>query len=150
MKKSYTQFIEELHNAHPNITPISEYNGYHNPIDFECTICGYKWYTSEARSGIRHNCKKCSDKIRIANSAKARAKTEEQFRKELAAKQPNLIPNDKYINNGTKYHCICKIHNIDVYKTPKNIYSGIKDVIYVLLKEAKTLFDIQMNLTLNF
>ena len=121
MKKSYTQFIEELHNAHPNIVPTSEYNGYSNPIDFECTTCGYKWHTAHARSGIYHNCKKCSDKIRmvkVANAQKSRAKTEEQFRKELAEKQPNLIPNDKYINSGTKYHCICKIHNVDVYKTP--------------------------------
>lgn len=53
------------------------------------------------------------------NVQKSRAKTEEQFRKELAEKQPNLIPNDKYINSETKYHCICKIHNVDVYKTPQ-------------------------------
>lgn len=52
---------------------------------------------------------------------KGRKKTEEQFRKELALVHPNLIPNDTYINGKTKYHCICKIHNCDVYKTPQKM-----------------------------
>ena len=52
-------------------------------------------------------------------------RTEEQFRYELSINQPNLIPNDTYKNNRTKYHCICKIHKCDVYKTPyKMLHCG--------------------------
>lgn len=50
-------------------------------------------------------------------------RTEEQFRYELSIKQPNLIPNDTYKNNRTKYHCVCKIHKCDVYKEPYKMLS---------------------------
>lgn len=59
--------------------------------------------------------------IDINRIAKSRKKSEEQFRSELALVHPNLIPNDIYINGKTKYHCICKIHNCDVYKTPQKM-----------------------------
>lgn len=52
---------------------------------------------------------------------KSRRKSEEQFRSELALVHPNLIPNDTYVNGKTKYHCICKVHNCDVYKTPQKM-----------------------------
>lgn len=119
---SYEEFIKRLKEKTDTIVPISEYIGWNKPITYRCLDCGNEWKVSEARSIYRGNgCPKCANKIRVNNlimASKARTKSEEQFRKELAIAQPNLIPNDTYVNNRTKYHCICKIHNCDVYKTP--------------------------------
>lgn len=53
----------------------------------------------------------------------SKLKSEEQFREELRNIHPNLIPNDIYKGSRIKYHCICRIHNCDVYKTPYDLIS---------------------------
>lgn len=118
-KINFKEFINRLEDKHGfSIIPISKYIGWSKPIDLECKICGYKWTTNEARSAIRRGCPGCSYKHRSMIVSGKRRKTEEQFRMELFQTHPNLLPNDNYINNHTKYYCVCKVHNIDVYKTP--------------------------------
>lgn len=126
-KIDVNEFDKRLHEIHPNIIRESEYFGYSKDMDFKCNTCGYEWHSKEARSGIRHDCPNCAKETRknsLKIIAESRLKSEEQFRKELKEKQPNLIPNDTYIGNDKKYHCICSIHNIDVYKTPGKYLIG--------------------------
>lgn len=122
----YDEFLKRLNEATDSIIPASEYLGWNKPMKYRCLKCGHEWVVCEARTiykGTR--CPKCSKKIQIQKLAKSRRKSEEQFRKELFEKQPNLTPNDVYVNVHTKYHCICKIHNCDVYTTPeKMLYRG--------------------------
>ena len=121
-KIDINEFKNRLNVANSNIIMKSNYLGYSEPMDFECKLCGHEWHVKEARYGVRTGCPCCANKRRrdaLKKSTDSRRKTEDQFRKELAEKQPNLIPNDTYINDRTKYHCTCKIHNIDVYKTPE-------------------------------
>lgn len=122
-KIDFEEFKKRLNKATNTIIPTSEYLGWNQPMDYHCMVCNYNWTVKEARSVIRGygcpNCAKINRKNTLIELSKKRKKTEEQFREELAEKQPNLIPNDIYINDHTKYHCICKIHNCDVYKTPE-------------------------------
>lgn len=126
-KITYDEFIKRLKESTDTIIPVSEYTGWSKPIRYRCLTCGHEWDAKEARyQATKYGCLECAKKERKAHMtmlAKQRLKTEEQFRAELAEKQPNLIPNDTYKGVKTKYHCICKIHNCDVYKTPdKYIY----------------------------
>lgn len=125
-KEEYEKQLKEITNT---IIPTSEYLGWTLPMDYHCLVCGNNWTSKEARNVIRgYGCPTCGTKNRtmaLKMLNKGRLKSEEQFRKELAEKQPNLIPNDTYINGKTKYHCTCKIHNCDVYTTPdKYIHRG--------------------------
>ena len=120
-KVTYEEFMDRLSNCTNTIVIMSEFLGLHKPLKCKCLVCGYEWTTSEARSILRYGCKKCMDKIRCKNSGVSNRKSEEQFRSELAIAQPNLMPNDTYVNGKTKYHCICKIHKCDVYKTPQKL-----------------------------
>lgn len=120
-KVTYEEFMQRLSKHTDTIVVLSEFLGLHKPLKCKCLVCGYEWITNEARSILRYGCKKCTDKIRCQNSGIARRKTEEQFRAELAIVQPNLVPNDTYITDNTKYHCVCSIHGCDVYKTPEKM-----------------------------
>lgn len=115
------EYQKRLSEATNTIIPISEYVGWNKPITYKCLICEHEWDAKEARSAIRYGCPNCAKEkqLKVLKQVnKRKLKSEEQFRKELAEKQPNLIPNDTYMNKKTKYHCICKIHNCDVYTTP--------------------------------
>lgn len=119
-KVSFEEYKQRLLNSYKNIIPISEYNGLSKQIVYRCNDCNHEWVANEARTVIRYGCPNCiSGKIRTT-----RITTEEQFRLKLKEKQPNLIPNDTYVNGKTKYHCICKIHGCDVYTTPNKYLYG--------------------------
>lgn len=124
-KITYEEFIKRLKDKTDTIIPVSEYIGWNKPMVYQCLDCGNEWKVSAARSvPCGYGCPECANKVR-ANKlrilSKSRVKSEEQFRKELSIVQPNLIPNDTYVNDRTKYHCICKIHNCDVYKSPEKL-----------------------------
>lgn len=123
LKISYEEYINRLKKVTDLIIPISKYTGWSNPMTYKCLVCGNEWTVKEARSIVRgYGCPLCGHQKRLQTleeSHNLRRKSEEQFRKELLEKHPNLIPNDNYVNTYTKYHCICKIHNCDVYTTPE-------------------------------
>lgn len=120
-KINLEEYQKRLSEATNTIVPISEYVGWYKPITYKCIVCNHEWKAKEARSAIRYGCPNCAKnkRLEVLNEIhKSNLKSEEQFRKELAEKQPNLIPNDEYVNDNTKYHCICKIHKCDVFTTP--------------------------------
>lgn len=121
-KIDFEEFERRLKEVTDTIIPISDYIGWNEPMTYKCLVCNYDWDVKEARDVPRgRGCPNCAKfkRIDVLNMInKRKRKSEEQFRKELAEKQPNLIPNDTYVNKKTKYHCICKIHKCDVYNTP--------------------------------
>ena len=124
-KISYEEFIKRLKEKTDTIIPVSEYIGWGKSMTYHCLVGGNEWKVSAASSvPYGYGCPECANKVR-ANKlrilSKSRVKSEEQFRKELSIAQPNLIPNDTYVNDSTKYHCICEIHNCDVYKSPEKL-----------------------------
>lgn len=122
-KIDYKEYEKRLKSITDTIIPISEYIGWNKPITYKCLVCNHRWDVKEARSAPKgYGCPNCEKKKKLESLNKInrkRLKTEEQFRKELSEKQPNLIPNDIYVGNKIKYHCICKIHKCDVYTTPE-------------------------------
>lgn len=121
-KITFEEYHKRLSEATTTIIPISDYIGWNKPIRYKCLVCDNEWDVKEARYVPRgYGCPCCANKKKREVLTKIHhnnLKSEEQFRNELLVKQPNLIPNDTYTNKNTKYHCICKIHNCDVYKTP--------------------------------
>lgn len=121
-KITFEEYFRRLSETTKTIVPISKYMGWSKPIKYKCLICNHQWEVKEARYVPNgYGCPCCADKKKqeaLTKTHQNNLKTEEQFRKELLKKQPNLLPNDSYINKNTKYHCICKIHNCDVYTTP--------------------------------
>lgn len=121
-KITFEEYFRRLSKTTKTIVPISKYIGWSKPIKYKCLICNHQWEVKEARYVPNgYGCPCCADKKKqeaLTKTHQNNLKTEEQFRKELLKKQPNLLPNDSYINKNTKYHCICKIHNCDVYTTP--------------------------------
>lgn len=120
---NYEEFKRRLTEKTNTIIDVGEYKGWRKPMEFKCLVCGNEWTANEAGFFVwsKYFCPKCAEQKRKENARaalKRRRKSEEQFREELAEVHPNLIPNDTYKNVNTKYHCICKIHNCDVYKTP--------------------------------
>lgn len=119
-EKEYETKLKEVTNT---IIITSKYLGWCSPIDCHCLICGHNWTVKEARNIIRGFgcpiCAKEKQKKALKEHWAIHKKTDEEFRQELKEKHPNLIPNDSYVNGKTKYHCICKIHNCDVYTTPE-------------------------------
>ncbi len=122
-KIDFEEYYKRLLKTTSTIIPISEYVGWNKPIKYQCLECNNEWEVKEARSVIRgYGCPKCAkikQKETLRKLSESRIKSEEQFRKELLVKQPNLIPNDTYKSDRTKYHCICKIHICNVYTTPE-------------------------------
>lgn len=121
-KITFEEYRKRLSEATNTILPISDYIGWNKPIRYKCLVCDNEWDVKEARYVPRgYGCPCCANKKKREALTKIHhnnLKSEKQFRNELLIKQPNLIPNDTYTNKNTKYHCICKIHNCDVYKTP--------------------------------
>lgn len=107
------------------IEQVSEFIGWNKPIKYRCKKCGNAWDVSEARSPFRgYGCPACANKMKWKKAVLLRTKAEEDFRIELHKIQPTLIPNDIYKKGKIKYHCICSIHNIDVFKTPNKLLEG--------------------------
>lgn len=120
-KVNYKEYRKRLGEVSTSIIPCSEYMGLSKPMKYKCLDCEHEWYANEARNAIRYGCPNCINGI----IREKRIETEEQFRKKLAEKQPNLIPNDTFVSTRHKYHCICKIHKCDVFTTPdKYLYAN--------------------------
>ena len=123
-KLTHDVFIDRISKINPNIDILSEYNGMSKMVKCHCKVCGFEWET-KAENVIRgYGCKQCANKNRAIKIGQSRRKSEEQFRKELKQIHPYLIPNDTYQKATIKYHCICSIHNCDVYKTPHHYLRG--------------------------
>ena len=117
------EFEKRLNEKTNTIIATGEYLGWNMPMNYHCLICGNDWVVQEARSVYRgYWCPECGKQKSasiLKMMSKSRVKSEREFQEELIEKHPNLIPNDTYVNDCTKYHCICKIHNCDVYTTPE-------------------------------
>lgn len=127
-KLKYEEYLKKLNEVTTSIIPLSEYMGLSKPIKYKCLDCGHEWTANEARNAIRFGCPNCIKGV----IREKRITTEEQFRKELAEKQPNLIPNDIYVNNKTNIIVSAKYIIVMYTLHQINIYIGIKDAICVL------------------
>lgn len=62
--KTHKEYLQELHDVHPNIIPLENYKGSLIPIRHKCSIDQYEWIASPS-SVLNHNCPKCSNHERL-------------------------------------------------------------------------------------
>lgn len=114
-RKSNKEFIEELADIMPHITPLEEYKGSKVKILVKSTKCGHSWRVRPNDLFSGYGCPYC---------AGTRHKTNDEFVSELKEKCPNVIPLDEYRNAVTKIRAKCKACGNTWEVRPNDLFSG--------------------------
>lgn len=104
-RKKNEQFVAELKECNPIIEVLSEYSGSKNHITVRCKKHDYIWscYPDSLLKGA--GCYKCA----IEKIHEARAKTQDQFIKQIAEKNPRIEVIGRYVNDNTKIAARCRV-----------------------------------------
>lgn len=94
-RKTTEQFKEEMFKVNPNIEVLGEYTGSRGKVSVRDKTCNHEWNSSTPHDLLRgHGCPECSH-------ARKR-KTDDQFKKELTIKNPNIKPLEIYKGTNIK------------------------------------------------
>ena len=113
--KTTNVFIEEMNEKNPNITIIGEYIDAKTKILCECTIDGYRWFTTPNSLLAGSGCLVCSG---------VKRKTTEEYIEEVGLVDKNIMVVDRYINARTKIMHKCAIDGHTWMADPHHILSG--------------------------
>ena len=116
LKKTHSQFVQELSKKNPNIEILDQYTNSHAKIEAKCLICGHVWKTPPVSLLRGLGCPKCG----IKKQSDARRKTHQQFVSELAMINPNLIVLGEYHSSNTKISLKCKKCNYEWEAKPSS------------------------------
>lgn len=119
-RRTTDSFIEEMKDINPDIEILGKYVTIHTKIAWRCRECDYKGNSEPASLLAGHGCKTCAKK----RAAQKRRKTNEQFLKELAEKNPDVTPLEAYIKSNEPIHCRCSCGNEDWYPKPADLLNG--------------------------
>lgn len=112
---------------------ILDRNKQNNSITVKCNKCGKVWNPSV--NNFMRNKSKCHCKnVNVK-------KTTEEFKKELAIKNPTVEIVGEYVNNHTKILCRCKKCGAEFYKTPSKLLSGQSCVCNRWFKSEKEIYN---------
>ena len=120
--KSNEDYINELKTKNPTIIPIEKYVNVHTAILHKCLLHNIEWETSPSVVLNGSGCPQCW-KERLS---KNKIKTHEQYVKDLAEIDPDIIVLEKYIKSDIKILHRCLIHNEEWYEYPSHILLGEK------------------------
>ena len=122
-KKTNNEFVNEIRNINPSITPLTMYRGSHSKVLFRCAICGKEWEAYPYQELHRHGlgCSKCSYK----SAGENRRKADSVFVDELEKKNPNITLLTPYSRSKQKVKCFCKLCNNVWDTTPDCLLRGI-------------------------
>lgn len=120
IKKTQEEYIEEVENINPNIEVMDEYINMKTPILHKCKIHNIQWITSPSSILQGCGCQKCGKEKLYVN----KAKTHEEYIKELKRINKNIIPIGKYINSITPILHKCLIDNYEWNARPGNVLLG--------------------------
>lgn len=116
--KREEQYRLRLANTNPNITLISDFNGYHNKATFRCNICGNTWTCSSLRID-RLFCTECKRKD-------SRLEKRNELQETLKAIRPEIKITGRYIDTGTHIQFLCKNCNSKQFLSPTQLLSGVE------------------------
>ena len=119
-KRNKEQYIEELKVKNPNLELVGDYIDVTTKTPHRCIKHQIVWNTSPNRALRGVGCKQCL-REKIGNKNR---KSEEDYIKELAIKNPTVELCDTYLGNKTpvRHHCI--IHDVYWNITPNNALQG--------------------------
>ena len=118
--KSHDSFLQELQQINKNIIPLEKYNGRSNKILCRCLLHNTEGYISPSKLLSNQTfCKEC-----IKEKVKQRAKTNNEFIKELFDINPDLITLEDYKGARTKIKVECKKCGYIWEATPSYLLSG--------------------------
>lgn len=113
---------------------ILDRNEHNNSITVKCNKCGRVWNPS-VNNFIRNKSKcHCNKNVNTK-------KTTEDFKKELAIKNPTVEVIGEYINNHTKILCRCRKCGAEFYKTPSKLLSGQSCICNRWFKSEKEIYN---------
>lgn len=119
-KKTREEYVDELSIKNPNLELIGDYIDAKTKTPHRCKKHNIIWDTSPNRALHGSGCKYCL-KEKIGNKNR---KSEEDYIKELAIKNPTIKLCDKYINSKTPVKHYCTIHNVFLDITPGSALQG--------------------------
>lgn len=113
-------YISELKEKNPDIIPVENYIKANIPIMHHCLKHDIFWKISPSNALQGKGCSNCrSEKIR-----KKFLKTNEQYKKELAERNPNLEVLEDYIDSNTPILHRCIKHDVKWKVVPCNAIRG--------------------------
>ncbi len=114
-------FTQEMKERNPLIAIIGNYKNNKTKISYVCNKCGKIGEAVPSSLLKGHGCKYCGQK----NASITRRKTNEEFIKQLAEKNPGVQPLEKYVSSTTSIRCRCSCGNV-WSTTPDHLLSGQK------------------------
>jgi len=127
IKKTHSQFCEELWAINPNISILGEYVNATTKIDIMCNICKHNWSAIPTSLLKGHGCSRCAAK---ANAEKLKIRHARQ--NSLAEKFPEIVidwDTDKNVGidlmqisagSTQKYHWKCSVCGYEYISSPAN------------------------------
>ena len=113
-------YINKLKQKNPDIVPCEEYIKSTTPIMHHCLKHDIFWKISPSNALKGKGCAACrSEKLK-----KRFLKTNEQYKKELSEKNPNLEVLEEYVDSNTPILHRCIKHNVKWKIIPTNALKG--------------------------
>ena len=119
-KKTTEKFVSELKSVNPTISVIGEYKAKNQGVKCKCNTCGHIWEPNAGNLLSGSGCPICSEKRRIA----ARTKSNDVFLSELKKVNPNIIPQEEYLNEKSKITYKCSLCGNIWRQTPDAVLRG--------------------------
>lgn len=105
LRKSHSQYVDELSEINTNIIPIEDYINTDTAILHKCKVCGHIWSIKPNHTLSGHGCPMCGFK----NNADAKRKTHDDYVKELLIINSDVEVLEEYVNYNTRILHKCKI-----------------------------------------
>lgn len=120
LKKTNSQFLNELQLKFPNIISKNTYTNSNTKMNFHCCDCGYEWKSTSYNLFKGQGCPKCT-KIRVAKQI---SKKHDAFVYELNIINPNIQILSQYSNTHKTVKCKCLVDNYEWDATPSSLLGG--------------------------
>lgn len=99
--KTQEQYIVELSEKNPEITPLDQYAGAHTSIKHQCLKCGNIWSAAPTNLLRGHGCPKCS--------IEDRSMSNDEFISKLSKIKPTIRALEPYNHTVRKVKCECLV-----------------------------------------
>lgn len=117
-RKTHEEFVKELKNINPNISPCGSYVNLKEKMSFTCNICGHSWKSKPYNILKSGKCPNCN------NTQRLKKYTKKEFVEFMKDVNPSITILGKYVNNKTGIECECKVCGHIWHPTPTSLRRG--------------------------